>query len=159
METVAAFRKAVSETRYWREPLLRPVPGCMTSRFGVQRYYNGKPSGNFHGGIDQRARLGQPVRAVADGVVRIVRLFNVHGGTVAIDHGQGFESIYLHMSRLTAKEGAAVKRGEVIGYAGTTGRSNAPHLHWSLYVNGVTVNPAQWVSFQSCYAGKSRARP
>jgi murein DD-endopeptidase MepM/ murein hydrolase activator NlpD len=71
---------------------------------------------------------------------------------VGIDHGQGLESMYLHLSRFAVAEGAAVKKGDVIGYSGSTGRSNAPHLHWSLYANGVPVNPLQWVGLKACPA-------
>src|SRR5258708_8880655 len=80
-ETVTAFRNAVSEVRYWSEPLELPVRGCMTSPFGVQRYMNGKPTGNFHGGLDQRSPAGTPVHAVDGGIVKIVRDWNVHGQT------------------------------------------------------------------------------
>jgi len=82
--------------------------------------------------------------------VKIVRAWNIHGGTVAIDHGQGLQSIYLHMSKFATAEGAVVKKGDVIGYVGSTGRSTAPHLHWSLYANGVPVNPRQWVPLTAC---------
>ena len=105
-ETVNEFRNAVSEVRHWSEPLALPVRGCMTSPFGVQRYMNGKPTGNFHGGLDQRSPAGTPVHAVDGGIVKIVRKWNLHGGTVGIDHGQGLESIYLHMSKLAVAEGA-----------------------------------------------------
>lgn len=153
METVAKFRKAVTDERYWTDPPFGvPLPGCYTSPFGVQRYYNGKPTGDYHGGIDQRAMKGYPVRTVASGVVRIVRNMALHGGTVAVDHGQGVGSIYLHLGDFGTTEGALVKRGDVIGYAGSTGRSTAPHLHWSLYVNGVPVNPLQWVALKPCEA-------
>jgi murein DD-endopeptidase MepM/ murein hydrolase activator NlpD len=111
----------------------------------VQRFFNGKPTGDFHAGLDQRGAAGTPIHAVAAGVVRIVRDFSLRGGTVAIDHGQGVESIYMHMSKTAAKEGEHVSAGDVIGYVGATGRANGPHLHWTLYVNGVPVNPVQWV--------------
>ena len=149
-DTVDAFLKSVSETRHWQEPLGLPVPGCMTSPFGVKRLRNGKPTGQIHGGVDQRSAAGRPVLAVADGVVKVVKAYNIHGGTVGIDHGQGLESMYLHLSRFAVAEGAVVKKGDVIGYSGSTGRSNAPHLHWSLYANGVPVNPLQWVGLKAC---------
>jgi len=60
--------------------------------------------------------------------------------------------MYMHLSKFAVAEGATVKRGDVIGYVGSTGRSNAPHLHWTLYVNGVPVNPLEWVRAVSCYA-------
>jgi murein DD-endopeptidase MepM/ murein hydrolase activator NlpD len=150
METVDAFRKTVSDARFWEEPLGLPVAGCMTSAFGVKRLRNGKPTGDYHGGVDQRAAAGTPIRAIAAGTVRLVRSFEIHGNMVAVDHGQGLESIYLHLSRFAAAEGAVVKKGDVLGYAGSTGRSTAPHLHWSIYVNGVPVNPGQWVELHSC---------
>ena len=149
-ETVTAFRDAVSEQRYWSEPLELPVRGCMTSPYGVQRYLNGKPTGSFHAGLDQRSPAGTPVRAVDGGTVKVVREWNLHGRTVGIDHGQGLESMYLHMSKVAVSEGAVVKKGDVIGYVGSTGRSTAPHLHWSLYVNGVPVNPRDWIQATAC---------
>jgi murein DD-endopeptidase MepM/ murein hydrolase activator NlpD len=130
----------------------------MISPFGVQRLHNGKPTGNYHAGIDQRSPAGRPVRSVAGGVVKIVGQFNIHGGTVAIDHGQGLQSTYLHLSAFAATAGAVVKQGDVVGYVGSTGRSTAPHLHWSLHVNGVPVNPAQWVTLQPCAAKLTTAR-
>lgn len=150
MDTVAAFRRTVSDVRHWSEPLVLPIPGCMTSPFGVQRYLNGKPTGNFHGGIDQRGRAGTPIRAAAAGVVRIAQDWNIHGRTVGIDHGQGLVSIYLHMSKIAAAEGAEVKKGDVIGFVGSTGRSNAPHLHWSIYANGLPVTPLDWIKVAPC---------
>jgi murein DD-endopeptidase MepM/ murein hydrolase activator NlpD len=83
--------------------------------------------------------------------VKIARPLQLHGGTVGIDHGQGLQSMYMHMSKIAATEGATVQQGDVIGYVGSTGRSTAPHLHWSLYVYGVPVNPRQWVEVSSCY--------
>lgn len=157
-ETVSAFRKTVSDVRYWAEPLAAPVRGCRTSPFGVQRYLNGKPTGDFHGGIDQRSPAGTPIHAAAGGVVKIVREWNLHGHTVGIDHGQGLESIYLHMSKTAVSEGQTVKKGDVIGYVGSTGRSTAPHLHWSIYANGVSVNPLDWVQAGPCGAAKTAVK-
>ena len=158
-ETVTAFRETVSLERYWGDSIQMPVPGCLTSRFGVQRFFNGKPTGDFHAGLDQRAATGTPIHAVAAGVVRIVRDFRLRGGTVAIDHGQGLESIYMHMSKTAAQEGAHVSAGDVIGYVGATGRANGPHLHWTLYVNGVPVNPVQWVKVPApCGTARSTTR-
>lgn len=149
----AAFRDLVSDVRFWKEPFTSPVPGCLTSRFGVLRLRNGKPTGDFHGGVDLRAPTGQPVRATAAGAVRIARQFPLRGGTVGIDHGQGLTSMYLHLSKIEAQEGPQVQAGDVIGYAGATGRANAPHLHWAIYVNGIAVSPMQWRPVAAC-AGK-----
>ncbi len=158
MQTLTTFRDSVSDVKYWEDPLVAPVPGCVISPFGVKRLHNGKPTGEFHAGIDQRASDGTPIHAVAGGVVKIVQPFNVLGGTVAIDHGQGLETMYLHMSKLNVEAGARVNQGDVIGYAGATGRANGPHLHWVIYVNGVPVNPQQWVVLKSCGAAKTKSK-
>ena len=151
------FRNTVSDVKYWEDPLTAPVPGCILSPFGVKRLHNGKPTGEIHSGIDQRSPAGRPVHAVAGGIVKIAQPFAVLGGTVAIDHGQGLETMYLHMSKLLVEAGARVKKGEVIGYAGSTGRANGPHLHWVIDVNGVPVNPQQWVALKSC--GSEKPKP
>jgi murein DD-endopeptidase MepM/ murein hydrolase activator NlpD len=158
MQTLTTFRDSISDLKYWEDPLVAPVPGCVISPFGVKRLHNGKPTGDFHAGIDQRAPAGTPIRAVAAGVVKIVQPFNVLGGTVAIDHGQGLETMYLHMSKLNVEAGARVNRGDVIGYVGATGRANGPHLHWVIYVNGVPVNPQQWVALKPCGTAKKKSQ-
>ena len=150
MHLLLDFRDAVSGSRFWRDPVAPPVPGCVTSPFGVRRLHNGKPTGEYHGGVDQRTPEGEPIRAFAAGTVKFAQKFNVLGNAVGIDHGQGLESMYLHMSRLAVEPGAEVKKGDVLGYAGETGRANGPHLHWVVYVNGVNVNPAQWVKLAPC---------
>jgi murein DD-endopeptidase MepM/ murein hydrolase activator NlpD len=157
MQTLTTFRDSVSDVKYWEDPLVPPLPGCVISPFGVKRLHNGKPTGEIHSGIDQRASDGTPIRAVAAGVVKIVQPFNVLGGTVAIDHGQGLETMYLHMSKLNVELGARVNSGDVIGYVGATGRANGPHLHWVVYVNGVPVNPQQWVALKPCTSGKKKS--
>jgi murein DD-endopeptidase MepM/ murein hydrolase activator NlpD len=145
-----SFKVEISDTRFWQDPLAAPVSGCMTSPFGVKRLHNGKPTGEYHGGVDQRTPAGEPIRAVARGRVTFAQQFNVLGNAVGIDHGQGLESMYLHMSRLIATPGLQVQRGDILGYAGSTGRSTGPHLHWVLYVDGINVNPAQWIRLQPC---------
>jgi murein DD-endopeptidase MepM/ murein hydrolase activator NlpD len=157
MQTLTTFRDSVSNVKYWEDPLVPPLPGCVISPFGVKRLHNGKHTGEIHGGIDQRASGGTPIRAVAAGVVKIVQPFNVLGGTVAIDHGQGLETMYLHMSQLNVELGAHVNKGDVIGYVGSTGRANGPHLHWVIYVNGIPQNPQQWVKLSSCAAAKKKS--
>jgi len=150
MALLTSFRDTISETRSWQDPLAAPVTGCMTSPFGVKRLHNGKPTGEYHGGVDQRTPDGEAIRSVAAGTVTFAKQFNVLGNAVGIDHGQGLESMYLHMSRLVVASGATVQRGDILGYAGSTGRSTGPHLHWVLYVNGINVNPAQWIKLQPC---------
>jgi murein DD-endopeptidase MepM/ murein hydrolase activator NlpD len=150
MALLKTFKETISTTRAWQDPLAPPVSGCMTSPFGVKRLHNGKPTGEYHGGVDQRTPAGEPIRAVAAGTLTFAQQFNVLGNAVGIDHGQGLESMYLHMSKLAVEPGAQVQRGDILGFAGSTGRSTGPHLHWVLYVNGMNVNPAQWMKFSPC---------
>jgi murein DD-endopeptidase MepM/ murein hydrolase activator NlpD len=150
IQLLTNFRNEVSDTRYWQDPFEAPADGCVTSPFGVKRLHNGKPTGEFHGGVDQRTPAGEAIRAIADGKVIFAKQFNVLGNAVGLDHGQALGSMYLHMTKLAVTDGAIVKRGDVLGYAGSTGRSTGPHLHWVLYANGVNVNPAQWVKLSAC---------
>src|SRR5205085_9809048 len=131
-ENVNAFRTEETPERFWQEPLHVPIPGCVTSLFGVRRYINGKPTGDYHAGLDQRGAAGTPIHPVADGIVRLAAQYELRGGTVAVDHGQGLTSIYLHMSKVLAKRGDHVTRTDALGLVGSTGRSTAPHLHWTL---------------------------
>lgn len=149
-ESVNTFRAAETPERYWQEPLHLPIPGCETSLFGVGRFINGKPTGEYHAGVDQRGAAGTPIHPVADGIVRLASEYNLRGGTVAVDHGQGLTSIYLHMSKILAKPGDHVTTADAVGLVGSTGRSTAPHLHWTLYVHGEAVNPNQWVRLVPC---------
>jgi murein DD-endopeptidase MepM/ murein hydrolase activator NlpD len=153
MALLKTFKETISTTRAWQDPLAPPVSGCVTSPFGVKRLHNGKPTGEYHGGVDQRTPAGEPIRAVAAGTITFAQQFNVLGNAVGIDHGQGLESMYLHMSKLVATPGAQVQGGDILGFAGSTGRSTGPHLHWVLYVNGMNVNPAQWMKFSLCPRG------
>jgi len=133
---------------YWKEPPFTvPTQGCIISVYGLNRYHNGVPTGDFHKGVDIKAPQGRDVKAFVEGKVIIAEHFKLHGGTVAIDHGQGLVSMYLHMSKITAKVGNIVKSGDKIGEVGSTGYSTGPHLHWGVYVNGVPVNPIGfWVN-------------
>lgn len=101
----------------------------LSSVFGSQRILNGKP-GNVHNGLDFRGAVGDSIRAITDGVVRIAgNNFYFNGSFILLDHGQGLTSVYLHMSKVIAKDNQKVKKGEVIGLVGSTGRATGPHLH------------------------------
>lgn len=151
MEAIEALKKTMSATRFWSLPFKSPTPDCQNSPFGTRRYYNGKYSGNYHKGVDLRSPAGRPIQAIADGKVQIAtQKFRLHGGTVGLDHGQGFTSIYIHMSKVAVQPGDMVKQGQTIGYVGSTGFATGPHLHWGLYANGSPVNPNQWVPYHRC---------
>lgn len=96
----------------------------------------------FHAGLDFTAPIGTPIYATADGVVKIAN-FNAsgYGNHVVINHGYGYETLYGHMVRIKAKQGEHVKRGEVIGYVGNSGKSTGPHCHYEVHKNGQFLNP------------------
>ncbi|MBY0503786.1 MAG: M23 family metallopeptidase [Bryobacteraceae bacterium] len=156
VESIQTFLNHTGEERLWTEPLRAPTPECMNSPYGVQRYYHGKPSGNFHRGLDLRSPSGTPVKATAAGVVKIAHMWNYTGGTVGVDHGQGFTSMYLHLSKIAATEGATVQAGDIVGYVGSTGFATGPHLHWGLFVGGVAVNPRKWITVNACAESPAR---
>ncbi len=130
-----------SEDRLWRLPFHRPVKGKTTSVYGLQRILNGKPK-NPHRGIDFRAPAGTDIETVADGRVILAESHYYAGNSVYIDHGNGIISLYFHLSKFDVSKGDVVKRGQIIGKAGSTGRSTGPHLHLSISVQGQLVDPA-----------------
>ncbi len=145
MEAIGALKKRVTPVKFWEGAFVSPVPDCQNSPFGVKRYYNGKPSDNYHKGVDLRSPSMRPIKAPNAGKVVVQQMFRLHGGTVGLDHGQGITSVYIHMAKFNVKNGQMVNKGDVIGYVGSTGFATGPHLHWGLYVNGNPVNPNQWV--------------
>lgn len=124
----------------WALPLPRPVPGEISSLFGLRRVFNGQPR-NPHRGLDFRAAPGDPIHALADGTVALAENQFYAGNVVYVDHGLGFFSIYMHMSEIDVKEGDSVTRGQIIGKVGSTGRATGPHLHLSLMVQGTGADP------------------
>lgn len=99
----------------------------------------------FHAGLDFAAAIGTPIYATADGVVKEAD-YNAggYGNNVVINHGFGYETLYGHMYRIKAKTGQKVKRGEVIGYVGSTGKSTGPHCHYEVHKNGQPVDPVYY---------------
>lgn len=153
MEAMRALNLTVTDAKLWEDRLAAPTAQCVNSPFGVTRLHNGKPTGNYHRGLDQASPASTPIRAAASGRVKVAKMFVMHGGTVGIDHGQGLTTHYLHMSKIRATEGQNVKQGEVIGEVGSTGFATGPHLHWGLYLFGVPVNARSWApELKSCKA-------
>ncbi len=125
-------------------PSIWPVGGWVTSEFG----YRSSPFGGereLHKGLDVATRVGAKIRATADGIVADVAYHPDMGNEVRIDHGHGMATYYGHLSRSAVSVGAAVKRGDVIGYVGNTGRSTGPHLHYTVALHGVPVNPRKYL--------------
>jgi murein DD-endopeptidase MepM/ murein hydrolase activator NlpD len=121
-------------------PSLWPVAGWLTSSYGNRRdpITNGA---DFHPGLDISAGYGQPVLATGDAKVDMAGPNGAYGNMVVLNHGYGIMTKYGHLSRFAVADGQRVKRGDVIGYAGSTGRSTAPHLHYEIWMNGRLTDP------------------
>lgn len=128
-----------SPERFWAVPMVRPVPGKVTSLYGLRRVFNEQPR-NPHRGVDFRAAAGAPIKCIAPGTVVLTGDFYYSGKFVAVDHGLGVISTYLHMSEVKAEQGQSVAAGDIIGLIGSTGRSTGPHLHLSLTVLGQSID-------------------
>jgi len=129
-----------TENRHWTWPFQRPVPGDISSVFGLRRELNGEPR-SPHKGVDFRGADGAEVLACNAG--RVIQVDDKYygGNTVFIDHGQGVVSVYMHLSEIKVEEGREVSKGQVVGLVGSTGRATGPHLHFGLYVQGQAVDP------------------
>ena len=125
-------------------PSLWPVQGRVTSSFGErQDPFNGE--GAFHMGIDIATDLGDAIRATANGTVIKAQMGNGYGREVVIDHGHGIETVYAHLSGFAVTEGQDVRRGDIIGYVGSSGRSTGPHLHYEVRIHDTPVNPHKYL--------------
>lgn len=129
--------------------LTDPRPGALiSSPFGIRRYYGRRSGAGFHNGIDYEGKNGEPIYAAGDGVINHQGWYFNYGRTVKISHADNFETLYAHMSRFVVGigPGTQVRKGDVIGYVGSTGRSTGAHLHFSTIVNGEFVDPAPYIS-------------
>lgn len=145
-ETVAAAKATLSADRLWSGNFVRPSKARVSSAFGNRRVVNGKLLKDyFHSGLDFAGYQGSPVVACAPGKVVMAKTgYRLHGNCIAVDHGQGVVSFYIHLKKLNVVQGQEVKAGELIGQIGQTGRANGPHLHFSIYVNKAASNPNYW---------------
>jgi murein DD-endopeptidase MepM/ murein hydrolase activator NlpD len=125
-------------------PAIWPVLGHITDSFG-ERLDPFSGEGAFHRGVDVASDYGAPVHATADGVVTVAADHSGYGRLVVIDHGFGITTWYAHLSAYSAIPGARVKRGEVIGYTGISGRATGPHVHYEVRMNNAPVNPWRYM--------------
>jgi murein DD-endopeptidase MepM/ murein hydrolase activator NlpD len=126
-------------------PSAWPVDGRLTSPFGARSDpFSGE--GAFHTGVDISALFGTPVRAAADGIVIFAEMENGYGRLIKIDHGNGIETYYAHLSRFYVQEGQDVRRGEMIGAVGSSGQVTAPHLHYEVRIGHAPMNPYRYLS-------------
>ena len=125
-------------------PSIAPVRGILTDGFGGRSDpFTGEAAS--HAAIDVSSAAGQPVRAPADGIVVKSEWANGYGNVIYLSHGYGYSTRYGHLSGYNVKAGQRVKRGDVIGFVGSTGRSTGPHLHYEVRINGNPVNPLEYI--------------
>jgi murein DD-endopeptidase MepM/ murein hydrolase activator NlpD len=125
-------------------PSVWPVTGWVTSEFGRRTNpFGGR--GEFHTALDIATKLGAPIQAPADGIVANIEKRPDMGLMIQVEHGRGIQTLYAHLFRAAVSKGQVVKRGDVIGYVGNSGRSTGAHLHYAVSLNGVYVNPRKYL--------------
>ncbi len=139
-ELVAAVYSRITSRWLGRGDFILPHEGKAFPNFGQRRIYNDKPR-STHSGVDIAAPMGAPIRATNAGKVVLASDLYLSGRTVIIDHGLGVFSSYGHMSKLLVKRGTEVAKGDILGKAGSTGRSTGPHLHWAARIYDARVDP------------------
>ena len=124
----------------WSGRFIKPTGTETSTEYGVKRIFNKKRT-SVHRGMDFRGKTGAPVRAVNAGTVVLSRELFYGGNTLVVDHGMGLYSIYMHMSGFKVREGDSVQKEQVVGFVGSSGRATGPHLHLSVKLSGVSINP------------------
>ena len=151
LKNVIALTTPSTPTRYWTDVFTSPAtdPNCFTSRYGTRRTYkvinSDSETPGFHTGLDFCGGEGLQIFAPAPGVVVFAAPLTVRGNATIIDHGWGVYSGFWHQSQILVNVGETVQQGQVIGVVGGTGRVTGAHLHWDLWVNGIQVNPLNWL--------------
>jgi murein DD-endopeptidase MepM/ murein hydrolase activator NlpD len=150
-EMITKALSEVSPRRFWSFPFARPVPGDVTSAFGLRRVLNGQPR-SPHSGLDLDGKTGDAVAAANQGKVILVGDFYFNGKSVFVDHGQGVISMYFHLSRVDVSLGQHVERGHQVGQVGASGRATGPHLHFGMKILGQAVDPTPLFTAGSAFA-------
>ena len=148
---VAKALSTVSSKKLWNGKFILPSLAPKSTVYGVKRRINGHLDPDyFHKGLDFAGKDGSNIRAPEDGEVILAGNqsmgFVVNGNCIFLDHGHGIITAYLHLSKINVNEGDFVKKGQVIGKVGSSGIASGPHLHWGVYVLGMTVDPLFWTS-------------
>lgn len=140
-EAISIYKQN-SKKLLWTKDFIEPIKAKTTSAFGTKRVYNNQLKG-YHSGVDYKAKKGEEIHAVNDGIVKLVKNRFYAGGSVIIDHGQGLYSCYYHLSKFFVKVNEKIKRGKVIALSGDSGRVTGPHLHFTIKLHNITVDPLQ----------------
>lgn len=130
----------VTPNPLWKGQFIRPIDSEITSQFGVKRIINKKKESR-HRGTDYRGKTGTPIKSINSGIVELTDNQFYGGNTVVINHGLGLYSVYLHLSKTSARSGDQINKGDIIGLVGSTGRASGPHLHLSVKLYGESINP------------------
>lgn len=130
---------------YLESDSIYPLDSKITSSFGKKRIYNGTLK-SYHSGTDYKANIGTPIKSINNGFVSIAENRFYAGNSIVINHGQGLYSCYFHLSKMNLKVNDIVKKGDIIGLSGDTGRVTGPHLHFSFRVHGTQVDPLQVIT-------------
>lgn len=136
-------------------PSIWPVNGRLVSHFGMRMDPFSSGLGGFHPGVDIHCPTGTPIRSSADGRVTHAGWMPGYGLLVVVNHDNGMETYYAHLSKVAYITGQEIRRGDVVGYSGSTGHSTGPHLHYEVRVNSSPVNPYRYL--QTTYAAKSNS--
>lgn len=145
LDILRSVTRRFNPTRYFTAIFGLPAAATITSPFGAVRSYDDGAIQRTHIGTDFAGVPGTPILAAADGVVVLADTLNVRGVATVIDHGWGVYTGYFHQTERYVGIGETIREGQVIGTIGSSGRVSGPHLHWELWVNGVPVDPMQWV--------------
>lgn len=133
--------------KIWDQNFITPTDTELSEEFGVKRIMNEKKT-SIHRGVDYRGKKGTPVKAINAGTVALNDDLFFGGNTLVVDHGMGLYSIYMHLSKFNVSAGDKVDKGKVVGFIGSTGRSTGPHLHMSVKLGGVSVNPESFYKLE-----------
>jgi len=136
------YLSRVTPDREWDGNFAAPADAAISDVYGSQRIFNGNAQ-RPHWGLDFRVPTGTPVAAMNSGTVLLARFLYFEGNCVVIDHGQGLLTLYFHLSEFKVKEGDQVKRGQIVGLSGGTGRATGPHLHVAVRWQGTYLDPAR----------------
>lgn len=144
-EKIANARNKTATQKLYENNFIWPLKGKISTDFGATRYVNGRLQSR-HSGIDIAAETGTSVKAANSGIITLADKLTVTGNTIIIDHGHNIFSAYAHLNKMDVQKGQRISKGEKIGEIGSTGFSTGPHLHWTIKVSNIFVNPKSFLN-------------